>query len=377
MDLQAFLVAITPQLEARAEVEQVEVALWEGGVRLSMQVLGGPLALKFRERIEGAAYATTPSTTVALDLPEGATLSERAEQVARAVLEVIRKVDTGDMVVPADTQVEDDPDEQRKPGVTEQRVSSGEASAALTAETLALACVADQTQLLTDAGLSGGTVAVLEGAGLAGGRDAAALAAHLADAAGAPVWLDARQVDVGALRAAVAAAHAAGVASVALRLDASQGTDAAGLEGVQRVVLEGNTSPEGVAAFVAAGMRTQVLLPGAYLADARCADQLAQVTAAGGEVVVVPDFVAVPLDELAKQLVALGRKVRVMGLPHCVAPEVRRAVPEAGLVVGDVPARVWADVCGICDAREGCPGVPSDAHEAWGSRGIRPVLRRS
>ncbi|MCB9664509.1 MAG: hypothetical protein H6732_10360 [Alphaproteobacteria bacterium] len=87
-------------------LEGWSVASWEGGVRLHLRVRGGELGLDLEARREGAAYATTPSLSAYLR-HEGA-LPPGAEEVARGVLEVLRRADPGGLEVAKGEQVPED-----------------------------------------------------------------------------------------------------------------------------------------------------------------------------------------------------------------------------------------------------------------------------
>lgn len=66
-----------------------------------------------------------------------------------------------------------------------------------------------------------------------------------------------------------------------------------------------------------------------------------------------------------------GLEVRTSGLPACVLG------PHAEFAAEATTPRAYAEVCGGCDARAGCPGVPQAYLESFGRdlelRPLRPV----
>ncbi len=83
-----------------------ELTLWESGVRVALDVGDQVAHLDLRARTEGNAYATTPSLTTYLRLPQGQTATQRTSIVVRRLLDAVRSIDRGGLVVPVGAPVQ-------------------------------------------------------------------------------------------------------------------------------------------------------------------------------------------------------------------------------------------------------------------------------
>lgn len=79
------------------------VSLWEMGVRVHLRSADQDLHLDLRPRIDGAAYATTPSLTISLGLPEGQTCTKASNALASRFVARLREIDRGALTLPAGT----------------------------------------------------------------------------------------------------------------------------------------------------------------------------------------------------------------------------------------------------------------------------------
>lgn len=103
-----------------ADLRGWRVDLWEGGVRIHLEVADQTAILDLHPRIEGPAFATTPSFTLYLRLPEGQTASGATSSVVSRLVARLREIDRGALTLPKGAQVPDpDAPEPRRPEALE------------------------------------------------------------------------------------------------------------------------------------------------------------------------------------------------------------------------------------------------------------------
>lgn len=90
---------ITPDLVGTS------VGLWEGGVRVHVVTPEQEVDLDLHPRVEGNAFATTPSLTLYVRLPEGQSLTQRTGEVLARLVGRLRAIDLGGLVLPKGEQI--------------------------------------------------------------------------------------------------------------------------------------------------------------------------------------------------------------------------------------------------------------------------------
>ena len=77
-----------------------ETSLWEGGVRIDLQIGGQPVGITLRPRVDEPAWGHTDSLSLALQLPPDTTLPNASKKVVEALFKLIRKHDQGGLTLP-------------------------------------------------------------------------------------------------------------------------------------------------------------------------------------------------------------------------------------------------------------------------------------
>lgn len=334
MDLSRWLdAARQPVIAKFSEIDGASVALWEGGVRLDLHTAQGVVGLKFRTRDEGASFAQTTSTSMAIALEDGVTLEPRVERAIRALVRALDRVDKGQVVVPQLTVEDDEEPEDPRPLATDTTTASPPRDRAQ----LGLACVSDQLRMLTAWREPTIPVTRLVGRGFTGSRPLADAIAHACEASQDRV-IDGRDSDPGTIRQLLDAIDDAPM----LYLRAEQ------VPHLQDIGLT---------------MLTDHPVQGARVVSPSPPQHPA---------IAIPGDPA-PYDELAERFRA-HPDLQLAGFPDCVAPELSRADIHASLWGANPDGTVLTDACDLCDHRDRCPGLGREHHQRWGMRGIRPLF---
>ncbi|MCB9663538.1 MAG: hypothetical protein H6732_05480 [Alphaproteobacteria bacterium] len=373
-------------VEALPALDRMAVGLWEGGVRVDLDVAGQAVSLKLRPREDGgAAYATTASAEVALEVPDGAPLARRTERVVLALLKWVEGMDKGRLVLRREEP--EAPEEAEDPDAPEplRADDAPQARAALHLAEVELACLADQRAALAGWQLDDELLVLLSAredhapeamraARLALVSDAAAAGLRRAAVGGRQVW---GHPD---LEAVLGALVESGFDEI--EVEAPADPDAIGtlaLWGATTVVLPADAE-ETAAAVVAAGhlgVAVHAWLPATAEVVAGLGPRVEALTRAGAEVLLVPAAVAgLPADANPVELseVAEGCEVTAAGMPVCMVarrPHSTSPLPAWRLAEDGT---VFGVVCRFCTAQARCPGVPREHLERWRTRGMVPVL---
>lgn len=348
-DLAAWLNARADTIRAQLPgVRALAVELWEGGVDLKLTRGDARFGLRFMPRHDSPSWASTRSTSIAVDLGGASRLPDGAEPMLRALVRLVEKLDQGDLVVPrAEAEAPPEPPVERDGAI--------EVTPARQLAWIGLACVADTCAMTRSWGLDGAVIARLDGR-----LDDAGWEAWLEELATAPpgvLHVDARigttperlvltveravAAGVGALRIALGPASPAGTA---LARAAATGR-------VEAWIVEpGAPAPPEGAAVIHLGVIGEAEVPSPAL--------------------LVPPPAA-DLD-LVDRALETRRDVAVAGLPPCVAPHLAHA-REPAIEADLLPdGTVHAPVCAVCVRRPACPGIDRRSWVAFGMRGLLP-----
>jgi hypothetical protein len=350
-DLAAWLMARADTIRAQLPgVRALDVELWEGGVDVKLTRGDARFGLRFMPRHESSSWASTRSTSIAVDLGGASRLPDGAEPMLRALVRLVERLDDGQLVVP---RAEVAP----PAGPPAERDGAVEVTPARHLAWIGLACVADTCAMTRSWGLEGAVIARLDG--------------RLDDAAW-DAWLD----------------ELAAAAPQVLHVDARVGTTperlvhtvsracASGVVAL-RVAL-GPASPGGAPlARVAATGRVEAWIVEAHAPVPPPGAVVLHLGVVGGAEVPSPALWIPPpaadLDAVDRAL-ETRHDVAVAGLPPCVAPHLihaREPAIEADLFPDGT---VHTPACGACVRRPTCPGIDRRSWVAFGMRGVLPEV---
>ena len=384
MDLPRWLEAQAAHLASDARVQAASVVPWTDGLALRLQVDGGAVDLKLRPRDDGNTYFPLDSLAVSLDATVSL-LPRWVEDAFAEVLTALAAIDDGQLALPEPERQESEPTPLDQAAA--ERPVAGMASPARRVEEVPLACAADQRVNARTWGLPPGELVLVLAEHLPFDRLWAGLADDLA---GSVLHLAGDPLAHPRLAEVVSEARAAGVRELVLHVRPAALLRASAdvlcsFDGAWVGLLHDDpvdALPQGGAEVLrglALPLRAWTRATPANL------DALPQIVATAealdAPLTVLhwsvgdrgPGTEPAPLDALRAAL--SGAPDASLGdLPACTDPArpTRRVLPVE--LRAHEPGRVWTPICALCSLRDRCGGVDARDHEAWGMRGLEPVL---